>query len=59
MIWLDSITDTRNVNLGKLREIVRDGPPAVGYVPGDDVNVLPVIVNRLIGGEADASEGGE
>ena len=25
MIWLDSITDARNVNLGKLRERVRDG----------------------------------
>ena len=25
MIWLDSITDARNVNLGKLREMVRDG----------------------------------
>ena len=40
-------------------KFVKDGPPAVGYVPGDDVNVLPVIVNRLIGGEADAPEGGE
>ena len=24
MRWLDSITDARNINLGKLREMVRD-----------------------------------
>ena len=24
MIWLDGITDAKNVNLGKVREIVRD-----------------------------------
>ena len=24
MKWLDSITDARNINLGKLREMVRD-----------------------------------
>ena len=29
MRWLDGITDAMNMNLGKLREMVRDGRPGV------------------------------
>ena len=32
--WLDSITDARNINLGKLREMVRDREAWLAAVHG-------------------------
>ena len=29
MIWLDDITDSMDMNLGKLQEMVRDGKPGM------------------------------
>ena len=29
MIWLDGVTDSMDVNLSKLQEIVKDGEPGV------------------------------